>query len=128
MNIPVKLELPDLLSEVYSALHANNRRLATMGARTLLDMAIVNSVGDVGNFPNKLEALQQKGLVGKNQREFLEAALEAGNAASHRGHCPTAQRLNDVMDIVESILHQMYVLPHASAKLKKSTPRRKKVH
>lgn len=126
MNVPIELHLPDLLNEIYSALHANNRRLATMGARTLLDIAIVDSVGDVGTFPKKLESLQLKGLVGKNQREFLEAALEAGNAAAHRGHCPTAQQLNNVMDIVENILHQIYVLPNAAKELKKSTPPRKK--
>ena len=83
----------DLLDEVYSALHSNSRRLAAMGSRTLLDMAIVDSVGDVGTFADKLEALQQKGIIGKIQQQFLEAALEAGNAAAHRGHCPTAQRL-----------------------------------
>jgi hypothetical protein len=92
----------------------------------LLDIAIVNSVGDVGTFKQKLEALEKSGLVGKNQREFLDAALEAGNAAAHRGYCPTAKELNNVMDIVESIMHQIYVLPHASAALKKSTPLRKK--
>ena len=126
-NIPVEFDLYGLLEEIYSALHADNRRLATMGARTLLDIAIVDSVGDVGSFPEKLESLQQKGLVGKIQREFLEAALEAGHAAAHRGHCPTAQQLNHIMDIVESILHQIYVLPQASAELKKSTPLRKKL-
>jgi hypothetical protein len=121
------LGLSQLLDEVYSALHANNRRLATMGARTLLDMAIVDSVGDVGTFADKLKVLQQKGFVGKNQCEFLEIALEAGNATAYRGHCPTSQQLNQVMDIVESILHQIYVLPQASAELKRSTPPRKKV-
>lgn len=126
MNTPAGLDLPDLIDEVYAALHANSRRLAAMGARTLLDIAIVDSVGDVGTFAEKLEALQKNGLIGTKQRDFLEAALEAGNAAAHRGHCPTAQQLNQVMDIVESILNQIYILPHAAAELKKSTPPRKK--
>jgi hypothetical protein len=126
MNVPVSLDLPDLLDEVYSALHANNRRLAAMGARTLLDVAIVDSVGDIGGFGAKVQALESKGIIGKQQREYLEVALDAGSAAAHRGHCPTAQQLNNVMDIVESILHQIYVLPQAAAELKKSTPLRKK--
>lgn len=121
-----ELVVCDLLDEVYSALHADNRRLATMGARTLLDMAIVDSVGDVGSFADKLKSLEQNGVIGKTQKEFLDAALEAGNAAAHRGHCPTAQHLNHVMDIVESVLHQIYVLPHTAAELKRSTPQRKK--
>ena len=125
MNVPIELDVPDLLTEIYSALHANNRRLATMGARTLLDMVMTDKVTDVGRFDQKLDALEKE-FVTTKQREFLEAALDVGNAASHRGHCPTAKQLDQVMDIVESILQQIYVLPNAAAELKKSTPPRKK--
>jgi hypothetical protein len=65
-------------------------------------------------------------LISKTQREFLEAALNAGNAASHQGHCPTAEGLNSVMDIVESIISQIYVLPDAAEELRKTTPVRRK--
>ncbi|MGB8371030.1 MAG: DUF4145 domain-containing protein [Limisphaerales bacterium] len=125
MNVPIELDLPDLLTEIYSALHANNRRLATMGARTLLDIVMTDKVTDVGRFDQKLDALEKE-FVTKKQREFLEAALDVGNAASHRGHCPTAKQLDQVMDIVENILQQIYVLPNAATELKKSTPPRKK--
>lgn len=124
-NAPFGPDLPDLLTEIYSALHANNRRLATMGTRALLDMAMTDKVTDVGSFKEKLNVLE-KDFVTKKQREFLEAALDVGNAASHRGHCPTAKQLDQVMDIVESILQQIYVLPNAAEELKKSTPPRKK--
>jgi len=124
LNAPI--ELQELLNEVYSALHANNRRLGTMGARALLDIVIVNKVGDVGRFDQKLDALESNHLISKTQREFLEAALNAGNAASHQGHCPTAEGLNSVMDIVESIISQIYVLPDAAEELRKTTPVRRK--
>jgi hypothetical protein len=125
MNVPIELDLPDLITEIYSALHANNRRLATMGARTLLDLVMTDKVTDVGRFDQKLDALEKE-FITKKQREFLEAALDVGHAASHRGHCPTAKQLDQVMDIVESILQQIYVLPNAATELKKSTPPRKK--
>ena len=123
-NVPTKLALPDLLTEIYSALHANNRRLATMGTRALLDKAMTHKVTDLGDFPKKLDALVEKGFIKQKQREFLKAALDAGHAASHRGYCPTAKELNHVMDIVEDFLKQIYVLPNAVTKLKKSTPPR----
>jgi hypothetical protein len=126
MNSLVESELYELHEEVYSALHANNRRLATMGARALLDMAMTDKVKDVGQFNQKLDALEKEASISKKQREFLEAALDAGNAASHRGHCPTAKQLDQVMDIVENVIQQIYVLPNAAAELKKSTPPRKK--
>jgi len=124
-NVPVDLEIYELIEEVYSALHANNRRLVTMGARALLDMAITDKVKDVGGFGQKQDALEKEGFASKKQREVLEAALDAGNAATHRGHCPTTKQLEQVMDIVESVLQQIYVLPQAAADLKKSTPPRK---
>jgi hypothetical protein len=61
MSVAASSQLPELMGEIYSALHADNRRLATMGARALLDMAIVDSVGDAGRFDQKLQALQDKG-------------------------------------------------------------------
>jgi hypothetical protein len=124
-NIPVGFDLYELLEEIYSALHADNRRLATMGARTLLDMVMTDKVTDVGRFDQKLDALEKE-FITKKQREFLEAALDIGNAASHRGHCPTAKQLDQVMDIVENVIQQIYVLPGAAAELKKSTPPRKR--
>jgi hypothetical protein len=125
MNVPIELDLPDLLDEIYSTLHANNRRLATMGARALLDIVITDKVTDVGRFDQKLDALEKE-FITKKQREFLEAALDAGNAATHRGHCPTAKQLDQVMDIVENVLQQIYVLPNAAKELKMATPPRKK--
>src|SRR5581483_3716430 len=54
--------LPDamgcLLDEVYIALQANSLTLAMMGARTVIDTAIVQKVGDQGTFEEKLKALQ----------------------------------------------------------------------
>lgn len=116
----------ELLTEVYSALHANNRRLGTMGARALLDMAMTDKVTDVGGFPQKLDLLEKNGDISKTNRQFLEAALDTGNAASHRGHCPSAHELNLVMDIVESVIGQLYVLPVAAKQLKESTPKRRR--
>lgn len=118
--------LMQLLNEVYLALHADSRRLATMGARTLLDMVMLDKVGDVGSFNAKLNAMQARGLIAIKQREFLEAALEAGNASAHRGHYPSSENLDHVMDILENIIAQVYVLPGAGKSLRRSTPKRRR--
>jgi hypothetical protein len=126
LGVPCDLDLPELFEEVYSTLHANNRRLATMGARAILDVVIVHCIGDAGTFHQKLDALQKEDFINKRQRDFLDAALNAGNAATHRGHCPSAAHLNRVMDIVEHVVEQIFVLPHATEELKKATPARRK--
>lgn len=71
-------EVRDLLKEVYAALNADSRCLATMGARALLDMAIFSTVGDVGSFRRKLNALQARGFVSSRNRKYLESVLEVG--------------------------------------------------
>jgi hypothetical protein len=118
------LELCSLMREVYSALDANNRRLALMGARTAFDMVLVDKVGDQGTFAKRLEKLEQQGFVGRRNREFLLTALEAGSAAAHRGFQPQPEHLGHVMDIVENVLQAVYALEDGATQVKKATPAR----
>jgi len=119
-------DLGSLTDEVYSALHADSRRLGLMGARTIVDMVLLHKVGDAGTFSWKLKKFEDLGFVGRRDREILEAALDAGSAAAHRGYRPKPEQLDQVMDIVEHLLEAVYVLDSAAAALRKSTPARKK--
>ncbi|MGV6394119.1 DUF4145 domain-containing protein [Pseudomonas caspiana] len=112
-----------MLQEIYTALHANSRRLAMMGARTIVDMYMNDTIGDSGGFGQKLNNLVAGGHLGKQDRDVLGAALEAGHAASHRGHIPTSAEISHVMDIVENLL-QRHALKIAAAALVKGTPLR----
>lgn len=113
-----------VVDEVYRALQADSPRLATIGARTIVDLVILDKVGDVGTFIKKLAALEALGFVGRKNREFISAALEAGSAAAHRGVAPDVADLNRVMDIVESLLESVYILEEAADHLRKITPPR----
>ena len=115
-----------LIREIYDALYSGSLRLAVMGARTLVDMAILDKVGDPGSFDKKLQALEDGGYVSKRNREVLDAALDAGNASAHRGHKFDSESVNQVMDIVENLLQAIYVLEPAAKKIKTATPPRKK--
>jgi hypothetical protein len=95
-----------------------------MGIRAVIDLAVVERVGDVGTFEQKLNALAEKGYVGEKQKDFLAAALDAGSAAAHRGHRPKASDLDYSMDIVENMLQALYVLEEAADQLRKATPPR----
>jgi hypothetical protein len=115
-----------MLEQVYGAMDVGSRALAVMGARTVIDLLLTDKVGDAGTFGEKLDALVTKGIIGGQNRIFLEAALEAGNAAAHRGHEPVVADVEAVIDIVENVLHASYVLGHLAERLKKTTPARKK--
>lgn len=125
-----KYDLPrdvrTLMEEVYGALHAGSRSLASMGARALIDMAANDKVGDVGGFVEKLAALEKEHFISKRNREILSAALESGHAAAHRGYRPKDSEVNAVMDIVENVLQAVYVLESVATGLKRSTPARSK--
>jgi hypothetical protein len=85
-------------------------------------MLMVEKVGDVGTFKEKLKKLVESGFLSASTQEVLDAALDAASAAAHRGHFPKATEVNAVMDIVENLLHAVYVLPGMAQSLKK-TPR-----
>jgi hypothetical protein len=56
--------------------------------------------------------------------EVLDAALDTGSAAAHRGHAPEISEVDNAMDIVENVLHPVYVLPKRAQVLKATTPPR----
>ena len=112
-----------LLEETYTALHADSRRLAMMGARALIDAVIRRNAGDQNNFSQGLSALAEKYLISEQDRGIIEAAIEAGHASAHRGHKPTIDGVNVVIDIVERLIHTE-ILAEQAKELKNSTPAR----
>ena len=93
-----------------------------MGARTLVDMLMLEEVGDAGTFREKLKALLDRGIISERGTEVMEVALDAGSAAAHRGYNPDAEILSAVMDIVENVLQATYHLKRLALTVKRSTP------
>ena len=122
-RVPVPGEYLDLLDEVYKALHADSRRLAMMGARTLIDMVIQRSVGDQGNFQQGLNELESNDLISARDRKAVEVAIDAGHASAHRAHKASEADVNVVIDIVEQLIRSE-ALPEQAKQLAKRTPPR----
>jgi Domain of unknown function (DUF4145) len=111
----IPYEMQTLLNEIYNSLDANTRALPLMGARAILDMVMVDKAGDFGSFGANLRQLETQGFISKKNREVLDAALDAGNAAAHRGYAPNLPDVLAVMDIVENLLQTTYVLDKVAA-------------
>jgi len=92
----------------------------------VVDLVLVEKIGDVGGFKDKLKAAEADGIIGSKNREVLDAALDAGNAATHRGHQATSDDVHAVMDIVENLLQAVYHLESLADRLKRATPPRVK--
>ena len=117
-------EMKGLMEEVYKALQADSRRLAMMGARAVIEYAMQEKVGDNGTFAENLQKMEEAGFVSRTNRKYLDVALDAGSAVIHRGHLPTDTQLETVMDIVENLLHSLFVLEKPSGDLKATIPSR----
>lgn len=127
------LELPfdeqllhDLLAEIYVALQNDQRALAAMGIRALLEKIMIAKVGDNGSFVHNLTQFESKGFVSRIQKERLDTILEAGHAAIHRRYKPSQEDLITLVDIAEGIVQTIYLHGSKVDDLKKNIPARKK--
>jgi len=113
----------ELLEEIYMAIAANCKQLAVMGARTLIDLFILDKIGDRGTFIEKITELQNKGFISLEQKEYLTAALDTGHAVAHRGFKPSDDIVNKILDIIENLLIN-YSLKVIGEELNDITPKR----
>ncbi|EDZ42240.1 conserved hypothetical protein [Rhodobacteraceae bacterium HTCC2083] len=116
--------LREISAEIYKSLQSSSHYLATFGSRTLIDRLIVLTVGDKGNFPKGLKALEEEGKLSPQEREILNPVVEAGNAAAHRGWAPTKEQIAVILDTVEGLIHRLLVLPTLAEELKEAVPNR----
>lgn len=116
-----------VVREIYDAVDVDCLRLATMGARALIDLMLADMLTkDKDTFEQKLDKAVEAGLIGASQKTKLAIAIEAGSAASHRGFAPTLSQVEDVLEIVETNLKDRYVVQAASDRLREKIPQRRK--
>lgn len=121
-DLPVNIH--EMLLEVRYTLQRELSALPSMGLRSVIDMICNERVGDIGGFAEKLRQLEEKRLITPKKRQIIESILEVGHASVHRGHFPTAKDLKVVMDIVDHLLEELYVLDKTSESLRASVPKR----
>lgn len=101
--------LQSILDEMYTAIQHDLRYLAAVGARTALDIVIVDKIGDSGTFTQKIENLEKSEFISKEEAELITVVVEAGSASAHRGYFPDKKHLISMIEILESILYKFYV-------------------
>ena len=117
--------LRQVMDEVYVAVDHGLVVLAAIGARTLLDRAMLLEVGDQKKgFQGKLDAMVAGGHMGPEEKDKFLVIADAGSAAAHRAHVPSAKTLDSVLTAVEALLYRLYVLPGEVKAVEASTPKR----
>lgn len=122
-------KLPDpaqvLMREVHLAMDAELYSLSAMGMRAVVDVISVDLLaGDAGSFNAKVDGLAKAGHLSPSQHNALNAVVDAGNAAAHRGFVPTRDAAQAMLDALEVVLKTAYVLPGAAQSLQAMTPKR----
>jgi hypothetical protein len=115
-----------LMEEVYVASENNLRSLVAMGIRAALEAVMQDKVGDQGTFNRGLGALEKEHYLSQRQRRDLEAILEAGHAASHRGWRPNSNQIETLLDITENLIASIYIHGPSAERLGKEVPKRPK--
>lgn len=121
-----------ILTEVYQAIDNSLFFLSSIGARTAIDQLIVEKIGDVGTFKNKVDILVAKKIIDDTEGVMLLAVIDTGSASAHRSYKPSPENINHMMDILEAIFYKLLVetdkkreLEKKAEELRKSTPKRK---
>lgn len=128
-NVPkwivnISIKYIDILREVYIAINEHLFTLALTGIRTLLDIYIVEKIGDAGTFKQKLKKLTETNIITNSKAQVLEATIDAGNASAHRGYKPDQKTLFQVLNIVENLL-ESEIVDRTVNEIKEKTPPRK---
>lgn len=114
-----------ICQEVYKALQNSQPHLAAMGVRAVLELAMIDKIGgDRRSFDENLNALYDQGHVSLLMRERLAAVLDVGSATIHRGHTPSTDDLNVLVDIMEHIIESLYIHEADVKRLAERTPQR----
>lgn len=114
------------LREIYVAIQNDCRQLAAMGIRALLEVIMIEKVGDTGSIGANVRKFFAAGFVSPNDQTLFNTFLmEAGHAAMHRGFVPDRQMLETLLDLTEGLIASIYVHPHRATALQGTIPPRK---
>jgi hypothetical protein len=117
------LQIHKLLADTYKALDNHLYIFAAIGIRTTFDRASeFLGVDPAKRFDEKLYELFDRGKIGKDEREMLDALTNAGSAAAHRGWEPSAQQLDVMMSSIEGFIYRAFILGHQTKSLREAVP------
>lgn len=114
--------LKALLDEVYVAVDGNALRLTAMGIRSVFDHVMHEKVGDHGSFASNLTAFEEAKFISSTQKETLQIVIEVGSATIHRGFRPSAENIDAILGVMESVVKSIY-LDHPNVQKIKIPPR-----
>ncbi|MGV7180436.1 DUF4145 domain-containing protein [Stenotrophomonas sp. MA5] len=104
--------LSQVVHEMYVAKANNLNVLTAIGLRIAFDRAtFLLGVDESLDLNKKIEKLVDDGRLGKIEAEHMQVAVNAGNAAAHRGWSPNDEDLAVLLNVLEQFLRRSFFDP-----------------
>ncbi|WP_424195227.1 DUF4145 domain-containing protein [Ampullimonas aquatilis] len=115
-NFPQKTRR--IYSETLKALNHNALILGAIGLRALIESVCLEQKTKAKVLAKGIDELAESGLLSKKQAKFLHAHRFMGNVAAHEMIAPKATELVAALDIAETLLKTIYILPEVAEVMK----------
>lgn len=104
--------------ETLAAFSANIRTLAAGGLRAVVEAICLDKQVPGANLQKKIDELATQGSLTKAEAELLHEERYLGNEALHELSTPSARDIEDGLEIVESLIRTLYILPSKAKRLR----------
>jgi hypothetical protein len=115
---PIPEQVLAIYNETIQARNAGAPTLAGAGLRAIVEALCINQKVTGGNLAHKIDQLVTKGLLATPQADALHEERFLGNSALHEIEAPSKAEIEDGLQIVETLLHTIFVLPEHAARMK----------
>jgi len=115
-------KFPEITQKVYKevlkVINENTPLLSAIGLRTLIESICRDQSYAWDNLYEGIEALSSNGILSMTQVEFLHTCRFLGNTAAHEIIAPSKDELLAALDIAETLLKTIYILPNKAKSIK----------
>jgi hypothetical protein len=109
------LNVQDIYKETILAIENEQNILAGIGIRALIETICKDLEATGKDLYNKINSLQEQGIVTKEGVETLHKLRVLGNDAAHEVKKHNQQQLSLAIQIIEHMLDGTYIIPHKVA-------------
>jgi hypothetical protein len=116
---PIPEKVLGIYTETIQAFNFGAPTLAGAGLRAIVEALCIHQEVTGRNLQQMIDGLVGKGLLARPQADALHEERFLGNSALHEIAAPSKADLDDGLQIVETLLHTIFVLPEHVARMKK---------
>ncbi len=110
--------------ETLKALSSGMPLLAAIGLRALIESICLEQKTKSKTLAKGIDELAANGLLSQKQAEFLHNHRFMGNVAAHEIEAPKPEHLIAALEIAETLLKTIYILPEIAEQIKPKTKKK----